>query len=165
MSGHKYCFYLNILNIEYFSVIKQAFRVIQLYNGKRTKSVQNSPTKLPRKIFIFLLPDIEPCLSEKSFAVLFHRSYMIRIQMCQQDILNLRGPDIQPSHLLGQTFIIVARINHNRRTIFSVKENIGNPLPNRSDSFINPSGIQGFKNFFPAKHKGHKHFLKRRIFF
>ena len=163
--GNKYCLHLDIFDVEYFSVMKQFFRIIQLYNGKRTKPVQNSPAQLPRKIFIFLLPDVEPCLSEKPFAVLFHRSDMIRIQVCQQDIPNLRRLDIEPSHLLGQTFIIVTRINHNRRAVFSVKENISNPLTDRSDSFINPSGIQGFENLFPPKHKGHKDLLKRRIFF
>jgi hypothetical protein len=47
---------------------------------------------------------------------------------------------------------------------FLLEENIGDSFPDAGYTFIDPSGVQGFKDFFTTIAPAHDFFLKIRCF-
>ena len=80
---------------------------------------------------------------------------MIGILVCDKDLPDGCGIDIQPPQLLSQPLIVVSCIDHDRGAILRVEENVGNPLTHAGHVLINPAGIQRFEDRLAAEHPAH----------
>ena len=108
------------------------------------------------QISVFFLSQIDPRLSEESVAVVFDRTDVVGILMGDQNMLDLLRIQIQPGHLLLQPFVVVSRIDHDRRTVLRIEEDIGDILPDTGDVFVDPTRVQRFKGLLPPIEERHE---------
>ena len=107
------------------------------------------------KVPVLDLADIYCGVPEQLLAVQLQCTDVISILVCDKDLPDRCGINIQPPHLFSQPLIVVSRINHDCGAILRVKENVGNPLTHAGHVLIDPSGIQRFENRLATEQPAH----------
>ena len=141
MSRHQNRLYLNISNIEIISVLQELDFIFNIHFRKFIELKKYPAAKFPGQIFTFRFSDIQFCTLKNPLTIFLYGTDMVRIEVRKKNLLYGRWRNIEPAHFFFQTLIIIAGINHDGFSIFRIKVNIGNPLPNSRHSFVNPACI------------------------
>ena len=119
----------------------------------------------PGEIAVFHLAHVQHRVFEKAGTVRLHRAHMVGVLVGDQNMPDGLGVDAQPAHLLLQTLIVVARVDHDGGVALAVKEDVGHPLPHAGHMLVDPAGIQRFEYLLAAIHPAHFLLLEfRRLF-
>ena len=160
MAGHMETTDFNLADVKNLLVFEQHFFIVNRHLRQFIQMIDDLAAHFSGQISVFNFADVQPGLSEQAGAVRFHRAHVIGILMSDENVPNGLRIDAQPAHFLFQSIIVVARVDHDGRAAFAVKENIRHPFAHTGDMLVNPSRIQRLENLFAAIHFAHFLFLE-----
>ena len=147
MAGNQECLHFDVLYEEHIPVFQQLFGIIRLYQRKLICPENDLPAYFPGQITVFNFAEVDRCLFEESGRIPLNRTDVIRVLMCNQDMLDLSRVQIQPSHLFRQAVIVITGIDHDGRAVFCIEEDIRDPLTDTGNMVVNPACIQRLEYF------------------
>ena len=164
MTGYEEALDFDIPDTQGFSVTQKLLVVGNRYLRQFVEAIDHPPTHFPGQIAVLDLTDIQLRLPKQSRTVRFHGADVIRVLVGDENVADQARVYTKPTHLLLQSVVIVARVDHDRSITLAVKEDICHPFPHAGDVFIDPTGVQRLEDLLSTVHFAHFFFLKFRCF-
>ena len=160
MAGAENAFHFDIVEVKHLSVMDKNLLIVCFHKRQLICAEDHLSSDFTGEISVFCFADHDLRVSEETLAVGFQSTDMIGILMGDQNVLNGCRINPQPVHFLPEPLIAVTGVNHDHCAVFTIKEDIRNPLPDTGCMFIDPAGIERFENAFSPVAKTHNSFLK-----